>query len=543
MKGIFKDLTILFLFLFPFFLLMLGNRPFANPDEGRYVEISREMVTTGDYITPRLNGVKYFEKPPLFYWLQASLIHLTKTSTNEFLMRLWPAFFAFLGVLSTYLFATSFFNRQTGLFSAFLLALTPLYYALSRLIILDMVFSVFITMSLYCFIAGFYKTQKRRLLFYGFSCFISLAILTKGLVALAIAGPLIVIWLTFTKHWKNLFPLYLPTNIALFLALVLPWHILAAVKNPEFLHKYFYVEHFLRYTTTLHLRYKPWWFFIPITCIGLFPWVLLIPSGIKVWAQRFKELPTQQKQLFFFLIFWIFWVLGFYSFSNSKLIPYILPIFPPISILLGYYVTYLWNVKSSFPSKTVGCFLTVLGCGLYYISQIGQNQGLEPVFFPYIYSASIILFVLSISVMVLPSYSLPLLGGGTFSLIITLIFASIYIQKPSTKELASHILTLHQPSDRIGSYKAYFQDLPVYLNQTIYVVDYLGELEFGTTTEDTTAWMIQEQKLLELWTQPQRFYLVGKLDEFTQLKQRNPAFCFSLLQEKEGLALIHNCLN
>lgn len=537
MKGIFKDLIILFLFLFPFFLLMLGNRPFSNPDEGRYVEISREMATTGDYITPRLNGVKYFEKPPLFYWLQASLIHLTNTSTNEFLMRLWPVFFAFLGCLSTYLFATYFFNRQTGLFSAFLLALTPLYYALSRLIILDMIFGVFVTLSLYCFIAGFYNLQERRLLFYGFSCFISLAVLTKGIVALAIAGPLIVIWLTLTRHWKNLFPLYLPTNIILFLALVLPWHVLVAVKNPEFLYKYFYVEHFLRYTTTLHLRYKPWWFFIPITCIGLFPWVLLLPSSLKVWVQHFKESSIQQ--IFSFLIIWPLWILGFYSVSNSKLIPYILPVLPPISLLLGYYFTHLWNLKRPFPSKTVGGFLLILGCGLYYISQI--SQGLEPVFFPYIYSVSIILFVLSIGIMVLPSYSLPLLGGGTLSLIITLIFASIYIQKPSTKELASHILTSHQPSDRIGSYKAYFQDLPVYLNQTIYVVDYLGELEFGTTTEDTTAWMIQEQKLLELWKQPQRFYLVGRLDEFTQLKQRNPAFCFFLLQEKEGLVLIHNC--
>ena len=142
------DLVVLFLVIGLFFTFMLGGRPLSVPDEGRYVEISREMVSTGDYLTPRLNGVKYFEKPALFYWLESCSIKLF--GLNEFTLRLWPALFALFGCLAVYLAGRRLYGRRSGLIAAAVLATSLLYYALSRAIILDMPVSVLLSLALCC---------------------------------------------------------------------------------------------------------------------------------------------------------------------------------------------------------------------------------------------------------------------------------------------------------------------------------------------------------------------------------------------------------
>jgi 4-amino-4-deoxy-L-arabinose transferase-like glycosyltransferase len=132
------------------FSLFLGNRPYATPDEGRYVEIPREMVATGNYVTPRLNGVKYFEKPPLFYWIQAGNIKLL--GTHEWSMRLGSILFAVIGCLGTFLFTRKFYGAKSGVAACFILATSPLYYALSRLLTLDMPMTALVSLSLFSFL-------------------------------------------------------------------------------------------------------------------------------------------------------------------------------------------------------------------------------------------------------------------------------------------------------------------------------------------------------------------------------------------------------
>src|SRR3990167_8686879 len=119
-----RALLLLSLLLGSLFGFKLGERPLWSPDEGRYVEIPREMVVSGDYVTPRLNGVKYFEKPPLFYWLQAASIKIF--GIHEGAMRLWSVFFGMLGCLATYLFGRRFYGPQSGMAACFVLAMSPL---------------------------------------------------------------------------------------------------------------------------------------------------------------------------------------------------------------------------------------------------------------------------------------------------------------------------------------------------------------------------------------------------------------------------------
>ncbi|HEY1268651.1 MAG TPA: glycosyltransferase family 39 protein, partial [Candidatus Binatia bacterium] len=134
-----RDLLWLVPFLAIYFGFLLGGRALWSPVEGRYAEIAREMTVSGDYVSPRLNGVKYFEKPPLFYWLEASSIKLAGVS--ETALRFWPALFAVLGCLAVYAAGRELFDARTGLLAAVMLATSPLYYALGRIVAVDMVFT------------------------------------------------------------------------------------------------------------------------------------------------------------------------------------------------------------------------------------------------------------------------------------------------------------------------------------------------------------------------------------------------------------------
>ncbi|MEI8295579.1 MAG: phospholipid carrier-dependent glycosyltransferase, partial [Alphaproteobacteria bacterium] len=259
--------------IFLYYSIMLGDRSFATPDEARYVEISREMLVTGDFVTPRLNGVKYFEKPPLFYWLQAGVMKVFGSS--EFAMRMVTVAIAVGGVVATFAFAASIYGLLVGAVAALILATSPLYFGLAHLIILDMSASVFVTLSLFSFYKAITSTSthRRRLWFWGFAVACGLGVMTKGVMALALPGPVIVAWLTATKQWGRLRPFYPFSSLIIFFSIVIPWHAAVSLANPEFAYKYFIVEHFLRFTTNHHEHYQPIWYFVPVVLLGLFPWI------------------------------------------------------------------------------------------------------------------------------------------------------------------------------------------------------------------------------------------------------------------------------
>lgn len=522
------------------FSILLGNRPFATPDEGRYVEIPREMVVDHEYITPRLNGVKYFEKPPLFYWLQAASIRLF--GLDETAMRLWTVVFATIGCLAAVAFSWRFLNPLTGLFSGIILATSPLYYALSRLIILDMAVSVLVTLALFSF---FITTQtppgrQRRLWAYAFYTSCALGVLTKGIMTLAIVGPVILLWATIGRCWKFLWPAYLPSGLALFFLIAAPWHILASLNNPEFAYKYFYVEHFLRYTTAMHLRYKPFWFFIPVVFIGFFPWITLVFSHF-----RQGQKTQQQQSLVLFLWIWIAFVFVFFSIGNSKLIPYILPIFPPLAILASFSWVQEWiHGPQKKPLVIMGISAATIALGgvgaLYFIPTLIDDK---VALLPYIYML-IFIFAAGATVALYGAYSpnkrLGILAfpAMAIAIVLTLIPAAPEMQRLSLKPLALLIQQMKKTDDLVVSYAAYHQDLPVYLQQRVTIVEAKGELEFGTQVEDTSAWMISFDQFDQLWHGDKKLLVITRKTDWPHwvLKHPNTPY-YQLAEDKKHLLL------
>ena len=535
------------------FSFQLGNRPFATPDEGRYVEIPREMVATGDWVTPRLNGVKYFEKPPFLYWLQACSFKVF--GLNELGMRLWIVIFATLGCVATYAFGQSIFDRVTGLMAAGVLATTALYFSLARLIILDMVVSTWVTLALFCFYQALYKppSQARRLWFYGFSAACAFGVLTKGIMALAVPGPFIVLWLSYTRQWRLLMPVYLIGCCAVFLAITAPWHILVSLKNPEFLYKYFIVEHFLRYTTTIHARYKPVWFFFPITLVGLLPWTTFLYGASsssrgaagdaviqeKTWMATLTSFVRHDEGRHSFLWIWTGWVLLFFSVSNSKLIPYILPIFPPLALLIGHSLRQAYLSWSRTVFYQHSFIMIALGTvGIILPTAIPDVLDGKVALLPFIYALSS--FFLAHGLLVIlclkrHALKIAIASIGVTAVIMTIILgaAAPHVQRPSLKGLVGIILDQQKVGEPIASFLTYYQDLPLYSQQRVMVVGAKGELDFGTTVEDTTEWMVNEDAFLQQWQKAQRegykIWAIGRLHDLEVFKQKHPSFHYKVV--------------
>ena len=507
----------------------LGERALWDPDEGRYSEIPREMVVTGDYVTPRLNSVKYFEKPPLFYWAQASAIRVF--GLNEWALRLWPALFALFGVVTVYIAGRQLFNRRTGLLAASVLATSLLYFYMGRAITLDMSVSVLLSAALLAFLAGTRAAPgpRRHGLMWTFYAFAALATLAKGLIGIVIPGMIIGTWILLLNNWRLLKEMYLPSGLALFLIIAAPWHVLVAQANPEFLNFYFIHEHFLRFTTKIHRRYEPIWFFLPVLLVGLLPWVAFLGQALRFnlppsWPARQEHRET------LFLSLWVVLVFAFFSISDSKLVPYILPIFPPLALLLGRYFDHAWTDNSLRGLRTG--YWAVLGLGIALaavLSSVPRSGGSYDkvaeyggVLSTYFYAGAAIAAIGGIVTFILGMLRFRL---AFISLIITsTAFLTVVSQglplmdsKNSSKELALKLKPLLGPDTEVMSYHRYYQELPVYLERRITVVDYKGELEFGTENADTTRWMIDEDTFWQRWQSKSTIYMLTKRSAYDQL--------------------------
>lgn len=510
--GAAAKLLLLALLSFSLYFWGLGSHGLLEPDEGRYSEIPREMRESGDFITPRLNYIKYFEKPVLHYWLTASAQAVF--GENEFSGRFWPALLALGGVAFTYLLARSMFGRDTALYSSAILTTSLVYFAVSRINITDMPLSFFLTAAMTGFWFGLEKDRRFYLLFYAGA---ALALLTKGLIGIVLPGGIIFWYMILTRRWDIVrSALYLP-GIILFAVLSLPWFAAVCLVNGDFFYFFFIQEHFLRYATTMHGRYEPAWFFIPILLAGLFPWTGLLPGAVRsALPSRIRALGSEKREeLFLFL--WFAVIFLFFSLSGSKLIPYIIPVFPPLAVLMGRVFQkivsesdargmkrfLLWNSAFLVP------FILALLVYPFFNSRISAGRLL-----PYALPVALALsaFVAAgwyfyrksrFRLLALSLCLLAFLSMFSFRRVFTLYDGLI-----SARDLAGIVAELRRPGDVIAQYGNYDQGLPFYLKQRIVLVNYLGELEFGAKQEEDPFWFIGEEQLLELWKSDRRVILV-----------------------------------
>ena len=298
----------------------LGLRPLYKADESRYGEISREMLASGDWVTPRLNGFRYFEKPPLQYWTTAALFSVF--GEKDWVARLWTALVGFAGVLLVLYAGNRLWGPPAGAYAAAALAGSPLYVILGQVNTLDMTVSFFLAAALVAFLGG-------RMFVFWAAC--AAAMLSKGLIGIVLPVAALFFYMLLKRDWGLVRRVRPVAGGALFLVLAAPWFVVVSARNPEFFHFFFIQEHFERFTTEMHHRVHPFWFFVPILAGGLGPWLLPFLRSLK---------PRDDATLL--LVVWTAVVFFFFSASDSKLPPYVLPILPAAALLVGRSLAREW---------------------------------------------------------------------------------------------------------------------------------------------------------------------------------------------------------
>ncbi len=319
----------------------LGAIGFVGPDEPRYAWIARDMAETGDWVTPRLYGKPWFEKPPLFYWGAALCFKLFGVS--EAAARLPSAISALLATLALAWLALRLYGAETARWLLLLLPTTVGMIGFSHAAATDMPFTAMLTIAMVCaaVVLGLTRNENTpvlpqtpwlALILFGF--FLGLAVLAKGPAAIILSGGAIFVWALFTKRWRDAFRLLHPTALASFCLTVLPWYILCARRNPDFF-RIFLIEHnFKRYLTPEFQHIQPFWYYIPIVLLALLPWTPLLAAPFADIQQAWKQNRQRNSPGLLFAC-WAVLTLVFFSISKSKLPGYALPSIPPIVLMLA----------------------------------------------------------------------------------------------------------------------------------------------------------------------------------------------------------------
>ncbi len=314
----------------------LDTRKLIHPDEGRYAEIPREMLASGDWVTPRLNGLKYFEKPPLQYWMTA--LAYRSFGLHEGSARMWPALSAFIAILVIGYAGHRLGGPALGLHTGLALAGMVGYIVNGHMLSLDAGLAAFLTVAL----AGFLVAQRaeatpaecRRWMLVAWAAMAG-ALLSKGLIGLVLPGGALVTYTLLQRDFALWRRLHIGKGLLLFLVLTLPWFVLVSRANPEFLQFFFVHEHFQRFLTTGHRRTGAWWYFIPLLLVGSLPWLLVLLAGARrLWSRALPQANGFSWQRF--VVAWSGFVFVFFSLSGSKLASYILPLFPSLALLVAW---------------------------------------------------------------------------------------------------------------------------------------------------------------------------------------------------------------
>jgi 4-amino-4-deoxy-L-arabinose transferase-like glycosyltransferase len=307
----------------------------VGPDEPRYASVAREMARRGDWVTPRLNGSPWFEKPPLYYWTAA--IGFRVFSSPEVAARIPSSVFALVTLLAVLWVARKIYGAPVAHLAGWMLPTAVGMLGFAHAAATDMPFAACLTLAMVAAAVLLFddSPEQRGVWAAGFGAMLGLAVLAKGPAGVVLAGGSTALWATATGNVRRSFRLLNPVAIGAFLLVALPWYVFCAVRNPEFL-RVFLLEHNVeRFLTNRYQHQQPFWFFLPILLLALFPWtLLLIPAVGDAW----RALPTgawRQTPTAFFAA-WVVFPFVFFSASQSKLPGYILPAVPPLLLLLAH---------------------------------------------------------------------------------------------------------------------------------------------------------------------------------------------------------------
>jgi 4-amino-4-deoxy-L-arabinose transferase-like glycosyltransferase len=504
----------------------LGSYRLFNPDEGRYAEIPREMVASGDWVTPRLNAIKYFEKPPLHYWATAAAF--TVFGEHEWTARLWVALTGFLGLLLTAWIGTRIYGAMVGATAALVQGGALLYLGLARMSTLDMGLAIALELALAGLLLLVATPSANTRLERGGAALLALgtvlAFLSKGLVGILIPGAVATLYLLLRRDWRLLLRARPWWTVGALLLIGAPWVLLVAQRNPEFARFFFIHEHFERFLTRVHARYEPDWFFVPVLLVGFMPWTASLPAMIaRSWrACRAGEAAT------WMLVLWVVFSFLFFSVSQSKLIPYILPIFPALALLAGRCIHELPAARlrrvllvAAASWLALGLLVLVLWRSPGWATRLEIND--SP-------AAPLIAVGFFIAALLCALAAWLAVRRGSFTGVAVAAFSTVVLlgvlppaagQLPRQRELTRLIAAVRPEllaSTAFYCVDDYEQSIPFYLRRTCTLVGYRGELDFGLQQEPG-RWLADLGLFADRWRREASAVAVVRSTSYARLLQ------------------------
>lgn len=515
--------------LLAMYLSRIGGFVLQDPDEGRYAEIPREMIETGDWVTPKLFYVKYFEKPPLLYWLTA--LSFSAFGLTEWAARLVPALSGLATIFLTFLLGVRLAGRRAAWLACGMLATMPLFFALSQALLIDVLLTACMTATMLGVYAAHSAEDKR-----GWAILVAVAtalgVLAKGLVALVLPGAIALAFLLWRRDFVTMRALLHWQALLAFLVVAVPWFVLVSRRNPEFLEFFFVREHFQRFAgaTTGKIRVghpEGPFYYIPVVMFGPAPWTLLVPllASLAAGRRAFAAIPADAR---LFPLLWFGIVFGFFSAATSKLGSYLVPAMPALALLLGAWLDRALEEESLGTAvvRVIRGLLVALG-SLFTLAAL-LAWPLHPRIAQWLHvdTADVIMIAGTVS-----SVALVLLGSslvsrwlrfeergrpaeavavlvGALALVLTFAIDGRAVTKTG-RALAEAIAPLRQDGDLLISYKRLMQSLGFYTRQRIVQFDAYHEIEAGALiAPDHDDWFWKDVGRLEReWASGRRVFL------------------------------------
>ena len=469
-------------------LLTIQIRPMLDPDEGRYAEIPREMVTTGDWVTPRLDGLKYFEKPVLQYWATATIY--SAVGLSNWSSRLWTVLLGFGCLPMVYAWVARLFDRRAAVAAVVLLAMSPYFGIVGHLDLLDAGFTFWMCATVLAFaLAQSAPPRSGEERGWMLVCWAAaaLAVLSKGIVVFVLAGGTLIAYSAVERDLRPWRRMHFALGVPLFLALAAPWFILVSRRNADFVPFFFVHEHFQRFLTQEAQRVEPWWYFLALLALGALPWLLpMVRGAMRAW--RDSGSPSQFKPLKFLLLFAAL-TLVFFSMSGSKLATYILPIFPPLAAFTGVAIAARPGFLTRSSGVAAGLALFVAGGFLVYSHQ--RIGAIPPQPIGWAVAAAVAALAAVVAARAAPSGGPETVGWRPLTVALLFVFTwqallCVYTVMPPARS-AYALVQAVAPDVHAGtalySVGQYRQTIPPYLGRMLTLVSFKGELEFGQARE------------------------------------------------------------
>jgi len=384
-------------------------RPLTLPDEGRYVGIAWEMLTSGDWLVPHLDGLPYFHKPPLFYWLTAASLKVC--GPQLFCSRVAPLLSAIIMVIALFRFLSLYLNKKTAVMACVVLLTQPFFFASAQFANLDMLVACMISLTILSSAEFVWNIEKQRPAEHHLMLAVLFAvggILAKGLIGIVLPAAVVFCWLLASGRLTYIKRFFWWPALAVFLLLVSPWFVLMESQFKGFLDYFFIHHHFQRFAGSNFNNQEPFWFYLPALLI------LTLPSSL--WLLRFRRRDVWlwtpvQRDVGLLMLSWIGFILLFFSIPVSKPLGYIMPVLPALATLIG--------------------LLMMQACQ-------------DPVF---------------------KRYSLWLtLGVAMVACVIAMVAVIQHAKKVASYQLAMQVQSLTQPGDQLVMLGKYQFDLPFYLH-------------------------------------------------------------------------------